>query len=106
MTTFVDHSSIVDANSCFVDTTLGRQHYVAMQVRAINNRDRVLYDRNFVSAKTIRHGEYRIDVDANGREAVLSAGAQKCFTPDQYYQHVAHLPSVVRVGDIILLSKS
>lgn len=106
MQTFHDHSSIIDANTCFVDATLGRQHSVAMEVRAINNRDRVLYDRCFVTAKVIRHGDYRVEVDCNGREAILSVGAQKCFSPDQYYQHVSHLPSVVRVGDSVLLSKA
>lgn len=105
MHTIKDHSSYIAAAECFINTTLGKQHSIAIAVRGINNNDRILFDKNFKPNSVIRYGNYRVDVDETGREAILSEGAQRCFNVDQYYGYVAGFPSVVRVGDTVILRK-
>jgi len=50
-------------------------------------------------------GPYRVDVDSGGREAILSAGAQKHFNVDQYWQYAKSWPNVVKSGSVVTMIK-
>lgn len=93
------------ADRAFVATTLSRQRDIALECRAICNKDRILYDRSFHPARTIMLGQYRVEVDASGREAILSAGAQKHFNVDQYWAYVRGWPNVVKSGSVVTMYK-
>lgn len=92
-------------NACFIQSTIDKQVEVAEKVREIDNRDRILFDSHFVTSNYKLYGNFRVEVDRSGREAILSSGAQKCFSIDYYYSFVFDKPSVARVKDVILYLK-
>lgn len=89
----------------FVRFTLIKQLEVAKKARDIDNRERILFDVTFEAISTRMVGQYRIDVDAQGREAILSAGAQATFTADIYLQYAPSDYDIIRRANVIFLQR-
>lgn len=85
--------------------TLAKQIVIAKSVQALQNAKYILFDLDFKSISTVMVGHYRVDVDAVGRRAILSAGAQACFTRDQYLRYVVLPTNAVVTNDTVYLDE-
>ncbi|UPT53700.1 MAG: hypothetical protein 5 [Zeugodacus cucurbitae negev-like virus] len=63
----------------FAIQSVRSQLSIAKNVRLVQNRPYVLFDKSFQRINTIRIKTYRVQVDAHGRFGVLSESAQRCF---------------------------
>lgn len=89
----------------FVYATLQKQLEIARNIRDVQNADRILFDPSFVTKSIRMINQYRIEVDADGREAILSYGAQRSFNVDKYMSFMVGQPDVIRNGSIVKLGK-
>lgn len=90
----------------FVEVTLAKQINIAQQIQRIQNYEYILFDKNFIKSKTEMVGHFRVDVDIRGARAILSEGAQQCFTTSQYYSYVKHFNRIAILGDRVVLLKN
>ncbi|KAL7742982.1 hypothetical protein ACLKA6_011349 [Drosophila palustris] len=67
----------------FVLFTIAKQLTIAKTV-VNSTRPVVLFDRSFLTDHVIMVDKIRVEVDAAGRHAILSAGAQNAFTFSDY----------------------
>ena len=85
----------------FVTFTLQKQIEIALIVQSFQNAPYILFDKSFQPARVIMVDKYRVEVDAQDRRAILSTGAQHCFTCEQYCRY-APLPNNAVIQDGIV----
>lgn len=89
----------------FVFATLQKQLEIARNVRDMQNSDYILFDPNFVCNTTKMVGKFRVEVDKDGREAILSYGAQKSFNVEKYMNFMVGQKDVTRSGSVVTLGR-
>lgn len=86
----------------FVLATLARQIEIAKQIRALDDKTRIVFSPDFVPTSTLRIGDFTVSADQNGRQAVLSSAAQQLFDAD-YYGRLSHDSELIRIKDSFYL---
>lgn len=89
----------------FVFSTLQKQLEIARAVRDHQNLDRVLFDPSFVCVNVRMVDKYRVEIDAKGREAILSYGAQQCFNVEKYMSFMVGQKDVSQNGSCVILGR-
>lgn len=68
----------------FVITSLRSQLDIACRVRDASDLEIVLFDPDYRRTQHVLVRSYRVEVDARGRHAILSRGAQENFSLAEY----------------------
>ncbi|UPT53683.1 MAG: hypothetical protein 5 [Zeugodacus tau negev-like virus] len=88
----------------FARGTLVKQLYIADAVRNINNKQRILFDPNFIKDHRVRYADYYVDVNAQGEEAILSAGAE-AFGVTNYLLYLPPSTSIIVDGNRVYYAR-
>lgn len=76
----------------FAQSCINVQLDIAHRVRRLQNADYVLFDANYHRTSVIRIGNYRVDVDAFNRKAVMCRAANESFTFEDYHYFIKQHP--------------
>lgn len=90
------------AESSFVHSTLLKQIAIAEAASAVLKVPIILFDRDFVEQRTVMANSIRVSLDANGRHAVLSAGAQAHFDVARYLCYMREVRVMVERETVLL----
>jgi hypothetical protein len=93
--------------SQFAQTSISTQLDIANRVRQMQNRDYVLFDKDFHRVSVVRVGNYRVEVDTFGRQGILCRAAQDRFTCKEYLYYLQRDPimsDVKVIGDKVFLT--
>lgn len=76
----------------FAQSCINVQLDIANRVRRLQNADYVLFDANYHRTSVVRIGNYRVEVDAYNRKAVMCRAANESFTFDDYHYFIKQNP--------------
>lgn len=92
----------------FARCSISAQIDIAVKVRDIQNDTYILFDRSFETVRTVRVGDFRVQVDDVDRRAVLSVAAQSAFS---FYDYLYFAQDIARdliytVGRVVFLRRA
>lgn len=87
----------------FVYYTIAKQLSIAKAIVDKIKQPAVLFDRAFIFDHVIMVDTIRVEVDPNGRQAILSASAQNTFTFPDYCRLLPAGYRYEKVDDIVKL---
>nr|UUG74029.1 MAG: hypothetical protein [Guadeloupe Culex tymo-like virus] len=88
----------------FLVSMINFQVKIARSVRAIDDRDRVLFDRFFITTTGIHIGCHWVAVNPEGQQALLLP-AQDALTLEYYYRFVPSRDDICVIGHQVLLRR-
>nr|BBQ04467.1 hypothetical protein [Culex pseudovishnui tymo-like virus] len=88
----------------FLVSMINFQVKIARSVRAIDDRDRVLFDRFFITTSGIHIGCHWVAVNPAGQQALLLP-AQDALTLEYYRRFVAPDDDICVIGNQVLLRR-